>query len=46
MELSKMGAVTQVINQGQEDSQADQVPIKGLSELEYIERSRYIYLKG
>lgn len=36
---------TQLINQGQEDSQADGAPIKGLSELEYIERSRYIIFK-
>lgn len=36
---------TQLINQSLEESQTDQAPIKGLSELEYIERSRYILFK-
>lgn len=35
----------QIINKNQDESQSPKAPIKGLSELEYIERARYILFK-
>lgn len=36
---------TWIINEGQENSQTEKAPIKDLSELEYLERARYILFK-